>query len=172
MDTQPEHSKRKELATVLAVLIMVAVIVGAVAMASKSSKDQQAAKVAGTSAGGASASQSNGTTDTAGTSSVAGSAAYKDGQYTATGSYVSPGGSERITIQVTLKDGVVAGTAATSGASDPEGQEYQNQFIQGYKKLVVGKPIDSISLSRVSGSSLTSQGFNDALKQIEQQAKA
>ena len=73
---------------------------------------------------------------------------------------------------MTLKDGAVTETSATSGAIDDEGKEYQSDFIAGYKQQVVGKKVDTISLSRVSGSSLTSQGFNNALKQIETQAQS
>jgi uncharacterized protein with FMN-binding domain len=99
-------------------------------------------------------------------------ATFKDGTYKATGSYTSPGGNESITISVTLKDGVVTDTSATSGANDPTAKQYQNEFIAGYKDQVVGKKINAIKLSRVSGSSLTSQGFNSAIQQIEQQAQA
>jgi hypothetical protein len=38
--------------------------------------------------------------------------------------------------------------------------------------LVVGKSVDEVSLSRVAGSSLTSLGFNNALTQIKEDAKA
>jgi hypothetical protein len=66
----------------------------------------------------------------------------------------------------------VTDTSAISGANDSDARDFQSQFIGGYKKLVVGKKIDSIRLSHVSGSSLTSQGFNDAIGQIKSQAKA
>lgn len=100
------------------------------------------------------------------------SATYKDGTYTATGSYSSPGGTEKIGVTVTLKDGVVTSSSLDTSKATGDAAEYQDQFASGYKKLVVGKNIDSISLSRVSGSSLTSNGFNDALDAIKQQAKA
>lgn len=100
------------------------------------------------------------------------STTYKDGTYTATGSYSSPGGTEKIGVTVTLKDGVVTSSSLDTSKATGDAAEYQDQFASGYKKLVVGKNIDSISLSRVSGSSLTSNGFNDALDAIKQQAKA
>lgn len=100
------------------------------------------------------------------------SATYKDGTYTATGSYSSPGGTEKIGVTVTLKDGVVTSSSLDTSKATGDAAEYQDQFASGYKKLVIGKNIDSISLSRVSGSSLTSNGFNDALDAIKQQAKA
>jgi uncharacterized protein with FMN-binding domain len=97
---------------------------------------------------------------------------YKDGTYTATGSYFSPGGQEMVKVTLTLNNNTVTASDVISGANDPTADSYQTIFIGGYKKYVVGKKIDTIKLSNVSGSSLTSQGFNDALKQIEQQAKA
>lgn len=96
---------------------------------------------------------------------------YKDGTYTAVGSYTSPEGTEIITISVTLEGDTVADTTATGGATDPQSMTYQDDFIGGYKKLVVGKNIDTVKLSRVSGSSLTSGGFNAALTKIKAQAK-
>jgi uncharacterized protein with FMN-binding domain len=104
--------------------------------------------------------------------SAASSSKYKDGSYNAKGSYFSPGGNEAINVSVTLANDVVTAANATSGANDPTAASYQTIFIGGYKKFVVGKNISSIKLTNVSGSSLTSQGFNDAIKQIEHQAKA
>jgi len=45
-------------------------------------------------------------------------------------------------------------------------------FISGYKPYVIGKNIDTISLDRVSGSSLTPAAFNEALGQIKTEARA
>lgn len=97
---------------------------------------------------------------------------YKDGTYTATGNYSSPGGNENITVTVTLKGGVIIDTSTVAGATDLDSKEYQEEFISGYQSLVVGKNISSVSLSRVSGSSLTSEGFNNALSQIKSQAQS
>jgi len=97
---------------------------------------------------------------------------YKDGTYSATGSYSSPGGRESIKLTVTIKDGVIVSTRLDEKASNGEAKEYQDDFDNGYKTLVVGKNIDEVSLSRVAGSSLTSNGFNDALDEIKSDAKA
>jgi uncharacterized protein with FMN-binding domain len=97
---------------------------------------------------------------------------YKDGAYSATGSYNSPGGIEKVSVKLTLKDGVVADSTVTTTGNNPTGREYQAMFVSGYKSLVIGKNIDQIHLSRVSGSSLTSAGFNNALTQIKSQAKS
>lgn len=160
METGP-NNQRKALITFVAVLIVVAVIVAAVAASPKKQKTATTNSNTATTAG------STSTTNTSTSSSN-----YKDGNYSATGSYTSPGGTEEITIQVTLKNGVITDTSATSGARDVDAKEYQGDFIKGYKSQVVGKSINSVNLSRVSGSSLTSQGFNEAISQIKSEAQA
>jgi uncharacterized protein with FMN-binding domain len=98
--------------------------------------------------------------------------AYKDGTYSATGSYISPGGPDNVTVSVTLANGIITDATVTSGAHDPTSSHYQGIFIANYKPLVIGKNIDDVVLSKVSGSSLTSGGFNDALTQIKAEATA
>jgi len=97
---------------------------------------------------------------------------YKDGTYSATGSYSSPGGRESIELTVTIVDGVITSTSLVENAKSGEAKGYQDDFAAGYKSLVVGKNVDEVSLSRVAGSSLTSNGFNAALDQIKSDAEA
>ena len=98
---------------------------------------------------------------------------YADGTYDATGSYISPGGRESIKLSVTIKDGVITETSIENQATDSEAKQYQQMFSNNYKELIVGKKVTEVkSLSRVAGSSLTSNGFNDALDQIKSDAKA
>lgn len=97
---------------------------------------------------------------------------FKDGTYTASGNYSTPGGRESVTVTVTLKNNIVTDVNATGSATRGDSAEYQSAFLSGYKSQVVGKPINSISLSRVAGSSLTSDGFNKAIDSIENDAKA
>ena len=108
---------------------------------------------------------------TAPASSVAASG-YKDGTYGATGDYRSPGGPRQIGVSLTFKGGVITDAIATPTAEDATSQNFQNMFASNFKPLVVGKKIDEVSLDRVSGSSLTPGGFNDALAKIKSQAKA
>ena len=96
--------------------------------------------------------------------------AYADGSYTATGSYSTPGGSENVTVTVTLADDVITGVTATGSARGGTSAQYQSQFLANYERQVVGKSIDEVSLSRVSGSSLTSRGFNAAINEIRRNA--
>lgn len=167
MDQGPKSHKREVIAG-LAVLIIVVVIVAAAAAKRPTSASTDL--VSDTSANTQTVDSASTSNDSSADTSA--SSTYKDGSYSATGHYISPDGDEDITISVTLQNGIITATSARSGANDPEAEEYQGQFIGGYKQLVVGKNIDSVSLSRVSGSSLTSQGFNNAIQQIKNQAKA
>jgi uncharacterized protein with FMN-binding domain len=170
MDQQPT-SKKREIIAALAVLIVIVAIVAGASIVGKKKADSGTSNVSTTQTS-TQATDSDTSTDTSTDTTTDTTSGYKDGSYTATGSYDSPGGTEAITVHVTLSGGIVTATSADSGATDPEAEEYQGDFISGYKQLVIGKKIDSISLSRVSGSSLTSQGFNDAIKQIESQAQS
>ncbi|HSX47038.1 MAG TPA: hypothetical protein VLF87_03570 [Patescibacteria group bacterium] len=153
------NNGRKNVLITIAVLAAIALIVGGVVLFGKKKPASNAATE--------SASTTNSSSNTSPSN-----ATYKDGTYKATGSYESPGGTQSITISVTLKDGVITDTSATEGANDPTAQQHQDEFVGGYKQMIVGKKIDSVRLSRVSGSSLTSQGFNIAIDQIKNQAKA
>lgn len=97
---------------------------------------------------------------------------YKDGTYSATGSYMSPGGPDKVGVKLTLVGGVISDITVTPIAGDKVSEKFQAQFMSGYKTLVLGKKIDGLKLDKVSGSSLTPIGFNDALEQIKAQAKA
>ncbi|HEY1063732.1 MAG TPA: hypothetical protein VGE30_00360 [Candidatus Saccharimonadales bacterium] len=96
---------------------------------------------------------------------------YADGTYEATGNYMTPGGTEKIAVSITVKNGVITATSATNEATDIEAKDHQQDFIGHYKSEVVGKKLSEISLDRISGSSLTAQGFNDAIQQIRNKAE-
>jgi len=106
------------------------------------------------------------TTDTTATMTT-----YKDGVYTATGEYVSPGGPEQIDVKITLAKNVITDAVVTPKAERPKSANYQGIFTDNFKPLVVGKNINDVVLDKVSGSSLTPKGFNDALTKIKAQAK-
>jgi hypothetical protein len=69
-----------------------------------------------------------------------------------------------------LADGKVTTVSTTGSATGGNSAQYQSMFLSSYEDLVEGKSIDSISLSRVSGSSLTSNGFNAAIEEIKRDA--
>jgi uncharacterized protein with FMN-binding domain len=98
--------------------------------------------------------------------------AYADGTYTATGSYESPAGPETVGVSVTLADGMVMAVEVTPEATNPMSQKFQTQFASGVADVVMGKPIEGLSVDAVSGSSLTPGGFNAALVEIAADAQA
>lgn len=97
---------------------------------------------------------------------------YKDGNYSALGEYTSPGGAEQINVTLTLKGDVVTDATVKSLATLPASQNWQNAFINGFKTMVVGKKLDEVNLDKVSGSSLTPKGWNDAISKIKTQARS
>ena len=98
---------------------------------------------------------------------------YKEGSYSATGQYQSPGGGQEIKIRITLgNDGTITDTSAEGDDKSSDSRFYQSSFISKYKDKVVGKNIDEVKLDRVGASSLTPIGFNNALEDIKQEAKA
>ncbi|MDQ2740179.1 MAG: hypothetical protein M3Y35_16510 [Actinomycetota bacterium] len=97
---------------------------------------------------------------------------FKDGQYQATGSYNSPGGVEKLGVTVTLLQDKVTKSSLDLLGGDGLSHTFQSAFASGYSSQILGKKIDTISLGAISGSSLTSLGFNDALKQIQTKARA
>ncbi|MET4640034.1 FMN-binding protein [Mycetocola sp. 2940] len=98
------------------------------------------------------------------------SAEYQDGEYTAEGSYVSPGGPESVTVTLTLEDSTITALEVTGSGGTPNAKKFQGEFIEGIDEIAVGKNIDELDVSRVAGSSLTSGGFNNALEQIRADA--
>lgn len=102
--------------------------------------------------------------------SGSGGGPYKDGTYTADGSYQAPSGTETITVTLTLAKDTVTAVRIGRHATDPNAIQYQTMFADGISSIVVGKDIDSLGVSRVAGSSLTSGGFRAAVDAIKKQA--
>ncbi len=119
------------------------------------------------SAGTDSSSQSSGAEADTGTDAEA----YADGTYEAEGSYSNPGGQSSVDVTLTVADDAVTEVEVAPGASGTS-LSYQEQFIAGIDAEVVGKSLNDIEVTKVSGSSLTSGGFNDALAQIKSEAAA
>lgn len=103
---------------------------------------------------------------------TAGTTEYADGIYAATGNYVSPGGPREIGVTITLANGVITDSTFEGRAQDATSQRFQGEFADNYKQLIVGKNIDEVSLTKVSGSSLTPIGFTEALEEIKAQAQS
>jgi len=97
---------------------------------------------------------------------------YKNGTYTADGNYRAPSGTETINVTLVIKNDIIVDSTVTGTSESGRSQGYMATFISHYKSYVTGKNIDSIKLDKVSGSSLTPKGFNDALSKIKVEAKA
>jgi uncharacterized protein with FMN-binding domain len=112
-----------------------------------------------------------GTSDAPSTDTGSGSTTtYKDGDYKADGSYQAPSGTETVTVQLTLSSDKVTALKVIGHATAGTQATYQAKFVSGIKDQVVGKDLDTLAVSRVAGSSLTSGGFNSAIKDIQGQA--
>lgn len=98
--------------------------------------------------------------------------AYKDGTYTAAGTYRSPAGTENVSVTLTLTNDVITDITATPTSDNNTSKRYQAMFVSGYKALVIGKKIDTVQLDKVSGSSLTGAGFNAAVSAIKTKARS
>lgn len=107
---------------------------------------------------------------TTGDAASATTGSYADGEYTATGEYQAPSGSESIVVTVSLQDDIVTAVEVTGDASDPQAERFQEQFASGIADEIVGVDIDELSVSRVAGSSLTTNGFVTAIETIKTEA--
>ena len=133
--------------------------------------------VAGACSSGDSGSGDSTTATTADSSAAteaadAGSGGYKDGEYTARGEYISPGGPQSVGVTVTLSNSVITAVSVDTSQTKGPSLEYQGKFAGGISDVVVGKSIDEIEVDKVSGSSLTSGGFNEAITLIKEEAQA
>ncbi|MDI2034962.1 FMN-binding protein [Paenarthrobacter nitroguajacolicus] len=116
-------------------------------------------------------SPSPGSTTSSAPIASSGATTYKDGTYSADGTYTSPNGQETVGVELTLAADKVSAVNITVHPSNPNTKKFQGEFASGIAAQIVGKDVDELKVSKVSGSSLTSGGFNDALEQIKSQAK-
>lgn len=96
---------------------------------------------------------------------------YKDGSYSATGSYVSPGGTETLRVNLTIADDIVKSLSVTPVHVDSTAAQYQAQFDGGVGAIVIGRNLANANVGAVAGSSLTCVGYNSALATIRAHAK-
>lgn len=169
---EPTKSSNKNLGIgiSIAVIIIIALIVIFVGKSSSSSTSDGPANPnvsATTPVSDQSTTQASSTAMDTNTSSV-----YKDGTYTATGSYMSPGGQDQIGVTLTIKNDIITSASVVPMPGDHMSAKYQQIFATNYTSYVVGQNIGTLNLTKVSGSSLTPGGFDDALAQIKTQAKA
>ncbi|CAL4860153.1 FMN-binding protein [Microbacterium sp. MM2322] len=106
----------------------------------------------------------------AGSGASSGSGPFKDGTYTAEGTYQTPETVEKIKVTLTIASDVVTDVEVTGDPQARETTQYQGEFIGGIKDAAVGKKLADLSVDKVGGSSLTSGGFNAAVKEIRTEA--
>ncbi|UVJ38249.1 hypothetical protein [Arthrobacter sp. CJ23] len=120
---------------------------------------------------GQASSTASSTATSTGSSTAATAAGYKDGSYSADGTYTSPNGQETVGVELTLSGGTVSAVNITVHPSNPNTRKFQTEFKDGIAAQIVGKKLDDLNVSKVAGSSLTSGGFKQAVEQIKSQAK-
>lgn len=97
---------------------------------------------------------------------------YKAGTYNASEQYRTPESYEDINVSLAVgNDGTVTDASVSQSATNRQSAAYQESFKSEYKQYVVGKKLSDINLEYVSGSSLTSRAFDQAVSQIANQAK-
>ena len=99
------------------------------------------------------------------------STSYKDGSYSADGSYLVSDKQETIKLSLDISNNKITSASITPINVSHDSQFYINMFQQGFTSLVVGKNIDDVNLTVVNGASLTPNGFNEALNAIKLKAK-
>lgn len=161
-ENQSSGSKAPMIAIVAIILVVVAAVVGYQAMNNGASQSTTAPTVT--------QSQTEETMSQPTTAEQA--SALKDGTYTAVGNYTSPGGQEDLGVTLTIANGVITESEVEVMATRPISKTRQEDFAANYKEMVVGKSIDGLELGKVSGSSLSPKGFNDAVAKIKEQAAA
>lgn len=97
---------------------------------------------------------------------------YYDGTYSSSARYSVPGSTESIGVTVVLANGIISDVSISQNPTNGTSATYQSRFASGYKSHVVGQSIKSLSLGRVSGASLTPNGFNSAISSISSKAAA
>jgi hypothetical protein len=171
LTTYQKQAKRKLIATVVTLLVIAGVIVMINHL-----KDDDSTVAAHTTPSTPAAQSASGSTGASTTSPqplanpTGSTSTSKNGTYTATSNYYVPDGSESIKVSLKVSNGVVTDASVQNSESDPTSARYQEDFAAAYKSAVVGQKISGLQLDVISGASDTTQGFNDALSQIEAQA--
>lgn len=92
------------------------------------------------------------------------------GAYVTTITYEVPDGQEQNTLKLVLKDGVVAKLEVGITTKIGESVSYQQNFAKAVNKQVVGKKLaDLTKIDTVSGASLTTTAFNEAIAKLQDQ---
>ena len=92
---------------------------------------------------------------------------YKDGTYSASANY----NYADITVTVVVQNDTITSVQNLTSGDKGQSATYSSRFKSAITGQVVGKKLASIDLASISGASYTTQGFMDALNQIQTKAK-
>jgi len=93
--------------------------------------------------------------------------------YQGTGDYRAPSGQEAYLVKISTNKGVVTDVSAVTDTQNDNSLEYQSLFLEGVKSNIIGKSLKDLkALDRVNGASLTTNGFNKALAEIQASMKS
>lgn len=163
MEFEQQSNVKKKIITGTIIGLVVIALLGAIVAAEAKKNNSAATTQVPTSSVNSDAN--NNSSSSAGTS-------FKDGSYSASSTYYVPHGSESIKVTLTVKNNVVTDSKIENSEDDPESAQYQEEFASEYKSDVVGKNLGSVNLSFIAGASDTTEGFNQAVQDIANQAKA
>jgi len=90
------------------------------------------------------------------------------GDFSGKSSYTTPANvTFSVEVSLSLADNIITDASVIyDGKINNFSTPFQERFDQAYQKEVIGKDINTVSLSRIGGASLTSQAFNEAVKNI------
>lgn len=167
----PESSNSAQ-KTVATLIIIVAVIFISVSVKAYDNKSKTSTTLTTPKTIASNTAQAINTNSAPNSTAAASTSGYKDGTYSASADYYVPHGSESIAVSLTIKGGVVTDSSVQNSESNPESAAFQEDFTAIYKDFVIGKNVSKLRLTYVAGASDTTNGFNYALRQIQNQAKA
>lgn len=96
-----------------------------------------------------------------------------DNTYTTTVEYDVPEGTESNSFSLVIKDGIISSIEVGITTTNKASLKYQQDFAKNIASIIVGQKISELkSIDRVSGASVTTTAFNDALLKLQQQLQS
>lgn len=96
-----------------------------------------------------------------------------DNTYTTTIEYDVPEGTESNSFSLVIKDGIISSIEVGITTTNKASLKYQQDFAKNIASIVVGQKISELkTIDRVSGASVTTTAFNDALLKLQQQLQS
>ncbi len=90
--------------------------------------------------------------------------------YTTTLRYDSPGGAEVNKISLVINNDIISGVNFELTTINEISLKYQKDFGDKLPKIIVGKKLSELKeIDKISGASLTTAAFNQALQKLQQQ---